>query len=246
MENMVTIQSTEGDIPAYEARPEGEIKGGLIVIHEVWGLAPHIKDVARRFAREGYLALAPDLLSGTIDVAEAAGLQEDLFNPEKRNAVQPKLRQLMAPIMNPEFGAATTKRVRACFDYLYAKPETKQQVAIVGFCFGGTYSFALAVHEPRLKLALPFYGHADFTTHELQVIACPVRAFYGERDGNLMASLPGLKKNMQAAGVDFEATIYPDCGHAFFNDTNRFAYNEAAAAAGWKTALSELETALSH
>ncbi len=244
MGNIVTIKSTEGDVPAYEARPEGEIKGGLIVIHEVWGLAPHIKSVADRFAAEGYLALAPDLLSGTIDVASAAGLQEDLFNPEKRNEVQPKLRQLMAPIMNPEFGQKTTARVRDCFDYLFAKPETSQKVAVVGFCFGGTYSFALAVHEPKLKLALPFYGHADFTVDELANIKCPVRAFYGERDENLMQSLPELKEKMHRAGVDFEATVYPDCGHAFFNDTNRFAYNQAAAKDAWQKSLVALENAL--
>lgn len=240
MGTMVKIRSSEGEIPAYIAEPTGHIKGGLIVIHEVWGLADHIKDMANRFAAEGYLALAPDLLGDTIDVAEAAGLAEDLFNPEKRNAAQPKLRALMTPIMNPNFGSATTKRVQASFDYLYAMPETNQQVACTGFCFGGTYSFGLAVKEPRLKLALPFYGHADFTTEELSAIKCPVRAFYGERDENLMQSLPELKSKMKEAGIDFEATVYPDCGHAFMNDTNRFAYNEAAAKAAWAASLEHL------
>jgi carboxymethylenebutenolidase len=245
MANMITIQSSAGDIPAYAPKPSGPVKGGLIVIHEVWGLTDHIKSVADRFAQEGYLALAPELLADTIDIKAAGVLQHDLFNPEKRNAAQPKLRQLMAPIMNPEFGQATTKRVQACFDYLHDQPETKQQVAVVGFCFGGTYSFALAVHEPRLKLALPFYGHADFTVEELRNITCPVRAFYGERDENLMQSLPELKENMLAAGTDFETTVYPACGHAFFNDTNPFAYNERAAKDSWQKSLAHLKAAFS-
>jgi carboxymethylenebutenolidase len=241
MGKLITIKSSSGDIPAYQAEPASNIKGGLLVVHEVWGIAPHITSVAERFAREGYFAVAPDLLTGTVDVKAASVLQEDLFNPEKRNLAQPKLRHIMTPMMNPEFGSVTAKRLQSCFDYLYAQPQTKKQVAIVGFCFGGTYSFALAVREPKLKLALPFYGHADFSVEELANIKCPIQAFYGERDDNLMQSLPELKSKMQSAQVNFNATVYPDCGHAFFNDTNRFAYNEAAATDAWRKSLAALE-----
>lgn len=240
MSDSETIQI--GNIPAYLVRPAGEPKGGILVIHEVWGLADHIKSVADRFAEAGYVALAPDLLSSTIDVSQVSGMQEDLFNPEKRNAIQPKLREMMAPIQNPEFGKKTSLGVKACFDYLYNLPEVNKKVAVNGFCFGGTYSFGLAVAEPRLKLALPFYGHADYTIDELKAIACPVRAFYGENDENLIGSLPELKEKMSEASVDFEATVYPNCGHAFFNDTNRFAYNEAAAKDSWQKVLEDLST----
>jgi carboxymethylenebutenolidase len=244
MNEMANIQSTKGEINAYLARPAGTVRGGILVIHEVWGLADHIKDVADRFARKGYLALAPDLLSGTIDVEAAVSLQEDLFDPEKRNAVQPRLRELMAPLQNPSFGEDTLARVAACFDYLYELPDAQQKVAVAGFCFGGSYSFSLAVKEPRLKLALPFYGHADYSAEELANIKCPVRAFYGENDENLMKSLPELQTKMREAGVDFEAKVYPNCGHAFFNDTNKFAYNESAAKDAWRLALEHLKTYL--
>ena len=237
---MVKVPSEKGEIQAFEAVPRGECRGGIIVIHEVWGLADHIKDVAGRLANEGYLALAPELLADTIDLPAVRPLQNDLFNPEKRHQTQPKLRALMTPMQNPQFGRDTEARLAACFDYLYNRPETGRKVAVIGFCFGGTYSFSLAVRQPRLKLALPFYGHSDHSVEELRRIKCPVRAFYGEKDENLMNSLPELKDKMKQAGVDFEATVYPDCGHAFFNNTNPFAYNETAAKDAWQKVLSYL------
>lgn len=240
MSQMLSIPTTKGAVPAYLAKPEGPCRGGVIVIHEVWGLAGHIKDVADRFAATGYLALAPDCLGEIVDVSILRGMQEDLFNPEKRNAVQPRLRELMAPIQNPEFASDTLLKLMGCFAYLHDLPETLAKVAVVGFCFGGTYSFSLAVHEPRLKLALPFYGHADFSAKELGAIRCPVRAFYGEKDENLMKTLPELTTKMKAAGVDFEPKVYPNCGHAFFNDTNKFAYNETAAKDAWRLTLEYL------
>ncbi len=245
MGKFIDVPSPNGAIPAYEARPEAEILGSVIVIHEVWGLADHIKDVADRLCREGYLALAPDFLSGVVDVTMLSGLQEDLFNPEKRNAVQPQLRELMAPIQNPEFGKNTAEKLTDCFEYLFELPESQRKVASIGFCFGGTYSYALAVREPRLKLAVPFYGHADYSADELKSIRCPVRAFYGEKDENLMKTLPDLQAKMREAGVDFEVKVYPNCGHAFFNDTNRFSYNEAAANDAWQHVLEYLKSYIS-
>lgn len=238
---MKTLKLAGWDISVYEARPDGEVKGGLIVIHEVWGLADHIKDVANRLAAEGFIAWAPDLLTGTIDVSKASGLQQDLFNPEKRNEAQPKLRAIMAPLQNPDFAATTVKILKDLFNNLYETPDTNKNIGIIGFCFGGTYSFSLAVNEPRLKLALPFYGHSNFSVSELSKIKCPVRAFYGEKDEGLISGLDELKQNMKEAGVDFEATVYPNCGHAFFNDTNPYAYNAEAAKDAWNKVIGHLK-----
>lgn len=228
----------------YEATPAGDVKGAVIVIHEVWGLNDHTKDIADRFAAEGYVALAPDLLAETDIAKHTAKLQLDLFNPETRNETQPKLRALMAPMQDAGFAPKTLGRIRACFDYLYAKPEVKQNVAVVGFCFGGSYSFALAMAEPRLKAAAPFYGHADLSDEaQLKSIQCPILAFYGEKDENLMNGLPELKTAMREAGVDFTDKVYPGTGHAFFNDTNPYAYNEAAAKDAWPRTLDFLHRA---
>jgi len=241
MGKMIELTVNGTPLEVYEAIPEGEIKGGLIVIEEVWGLTDHIKDVADRYAAEGYWVVSPELLSETHIKEHAATLMLDLFNPEKRNEAQPKLRALMAPMQEPGFGEKTVARTRACFDYLYAKPEVHEWVAVTGFCFGGSYSFALAVAEPRLKAAVPFYGHADLSDPDrLKGIACPILAFYGETDEGLISGLPDVKAAMEAAKVDFTAQVYPGCGHAFFNDTNPYAYNAPAAKDAWERTLAFL------
>jgi carboxymethylenebutenolidase len=136
------------DIDAYLARPDGEVKQTVIVIHEVWGLTDHIKSIADRLAAGGYLALAPDLLSQALDMPKIRQYQIDTLNPEKRTAIQPSLRELMTPIQSPEYAENTITQLKEVFNYLHNMPEAKQRVAVMGFCFGGTYSFNLAVAEP--------------------------------------------------------------------------------------------------
>lgn len=231
--------------PVYLSEPTGTVKGGIIVIHEIWALNDHTKSIADRYANEGYVAVAPDLLTMTDIAKHADTLALDLFNPEKRNEAQPKLRALMTPMQEPDFGERTLGKVKVCFDYLYDLPQVEQKVAITGFCFGGSYSYNLAVNEPRLKAAVPFYGHAPLEKSELEKIQCPILAFYGENDEGLISSLPELKDLMQQAGVDFTAVTYPGTGHAFFNDTNPYAYSEAAAKDSWQRTLDFLGQHLS-
>jgi carboxymethylenebutenolidase len=231
--------------PAYLKEPLGKPVGAIIVVHEVWGLSDHIKSVADRFAVEGYVALAPDLLSDTDISGQATpDLQEGLFDPQRSGEVQPRLRELMAPMRSPEFAEVTLKKLQACFDFLESRADLRGRVFIIGFCFGGTYSFSLAVNEPGLRAAVPFYGHADFAVEELTGIRCPIRAFYGKNDQNLIVGLEDLKLKMRAAGVDFKATVYENCGHAFFNDTNRFTYNAKAAQSAWPATLTFLRSEL--
>jgi carboxymethylenebutenolidase len=232
--------------PVYLAEPEsGEVKGAIIVIHEVWGLTDHIKSIADRFAAEGYIALAPNLFSDT-DLEEYLSdeMARDLFNPEKRSAVQPKLREIMAPIHVPEFANSAKAKLKQCYDYIAQNPKVSAKIAVIGFCFGGTYSFQTAMLEPNLKAAIPFYGHADFSIDQLSNIKCPVLAFYGENDHNLVDGLSELKSKMSEAHVNFESIVYPDCGHAFFNDSNPYAYNEAAAKDAWPKVLEFLSSHL--
>lgn len=216
------------------------MKGGLVVIHEVWGLNEHTRDVADRFAREGYVVVAPDLLVDRgITEESTAELNEALFSADARarNEAQPKLRALLAPLQTPDFAALTTERVKACFDHLYDDAGVAGRVGVVGFCFGGSYSFSLAVHEPRLRASVPFYGHANFSDEELGLIESPVLAFYGQEDERLMAGLPELEAAMGRAGVDFTAMTYPDAGHAFFNDANQYAYRQGPAEDVWALTL---------
>ncbi|MDQ0770410.1 carboxymethylenebutenolidase [Pseudarthrobacter defluvii] len=245
MGNMMALGNAESSVQAYVSEPAGTLKGGLVVVHEVWGLVGHTKDVADRFAAEGYLAVAPDLLSGAGGTADLTGeLQQAAFDPEQRSNAQPRLRKHMAPMRSPDYAKHAVAALHACFDHLEGVPGLAGRVAATGFCLGGTYTFSLAVAEPRLRAAIPFYGHAEFKDTELRAINCPVLAFYGEQDTALMEELPGLKSQMRKAGVDFEAVVYPGTGHAFFNDTNRYTYNAEAAADSWARTLAFLERSL--
>lgn len=231
-----SVETPSGLLSAHVARPQGAVRGGLVLLHEIWGLVRHTRDLADRFAREGYVVVAPDLLADQgITEHNTAGLGEAIANPdpEVRNAAQPKLRALLAPVRNPAFSALTVERVKACFDHLHDDAEVAGRVGTVGFCFGGSYSFSLAVHEPRLLAAVPFYGHANFTDEELRRINAPILAFYGQEDEGLITALPELGAAMNRADVEFTPTIYPDAGHAFFNDTNHFAYRSGPAADAW-------------
>lgn len=242
MGHMLTISNNGTTLDAYVSEPEGQPKGGVIVIHEVWGLVDHTRDVADRFAAEGYLVLAPNLLAGTAMTSDlAAELQVKLFDPEQRSEVQPKLREAMAPLRAPGFADRTLASLQACFEHLYAMPALAGRVAVSGFCFGGTYSFSLATREPRLRAAVPFYGHADLPVEQLGSITCPVLAFYGEKDAALVDKLPELTDVMDRAGVDFTPVVYPGTGHAFFNDTNTWTYDADAAGDAWTRTLSFLE-----
>ena len=230
MGEMVEIGTGENALPVYQSTPGLDIKGGLIVIHEVWGLNDHVRDVADRFAAQGYFAVAPDLLSSTgLDVDVAAQLGEAMAYPERRSATQPRMRTFLAPLRSKKTIAGITANAKRCFDYLKGNAAVAGRIAVTGFSFGGTYAWSLAVHEPALKAAVPFYGHANFSVDEFHHIGCPVLAFYGERDTRLIEKLPEVEVSLQEAGISFDSVIYPNAGHAFFNDRNPKAYNEAAA-----------------
>lgn len=242
--SMIDVPGSE--ITAYRADPPGEPRGALIVIHEIWGLVDHVKGVADRFAAEGYLALAPDILSG-IGVPPQVGQElHDLVksaDEASRTAAQPLLREKLAPTRSPEYGAWAIAQLKKVVDYLEAQPGIDGRVAVTGFCFGGSYSFALAAADPRMRAAVPFYGSPPASA-DVTAIASPILAFYGDQDENLMASLPEVTKAMASAGVDFESKVYAGARHAFFNDTNKLTYDPSAAADSWQRALAFLHEAL--
>ena len=238
-----TIELDDGDFSAYVATPAGPVRGGLVVIHEIWGLVDHITDVADRFAAEGYLAVAPDLLSH-VGLAPAVGAEllrlRTSADPEEQTRVQPMLREKMAPLQAPEYATWAVQALRHTVDYVVAQPGVADRVGVVGFCFGGSYTFALAAADDRISAAVPFYGSPPELTG-VAAIDCRVLAFYGDQDQRLMDSLPAVTKAMTAAGVDFTAKVYPGVGHAFFNDTNPQTYDAAAAADAWGRTLEALK-----
>jgi carboxymethylenebutenolidase len=238
---MISIEQLD----AYRAEPVGELRGALIVIHEIWGLVDHIKAVADRYAAEGYLVIAPDILSRGGVTPEVGSELARLMGgtDEERTKAQPLLREKMAPVNAPEYAAWAVAALKSVVDYLVAQPDVDGRIGVLGFCFGGSYSFALAAADRRIRGAVPFYG-APPATAELAHLDCPVLALYGETDERLMQSLPDVTKRMHDAGVQFVSHVYSGAGHAFFNDTNKAAYRPEVAADAWKRSLEFLRGTL--
>jgi carboxymethylenebutenolidase len=235
----IEIKNDSYAIPAYLIEPEAGSKKGIILIHEVWGLNANMRSLSDRLSAEGYMVLAPDLIAHTgITEKVDQSILARLPDPATKDEAQKELRAALAPISTPEFGRETTERLMLCYDYLKNEMKCKQ-VAVMGFCFGGTYSFHLAAHAP-LAGALPFYGHAP-KADELKNISCPVLAFYGEKDTNLVSDLPRLANDMEELGKDFSYKVYPDTGHAFMNDTNPTTYVKSSADDAWQMSLKFLK-----
>jgi carboxymethylenebutenolidase len=225
---------TINNASAYHSYPDDEKKHpGLVLIEDIWGLGDHIKSIADRLAAEGYSVIAPEILPPGILEVLTPEFRQALADPEKRNEAQPKMRAAMQPIMQPEYAVGAVATLKACVDYLLADPNVNGHVGVVGFCFGGTYTFHLAAHDPRIQAAVPFYGQPP-TEGEVPNIVCPMLAFYGDQDTPLMESLPALKETMRKHIKSFEAVVYPGAGHAFFNDNNVQAYKPDAASDAWE------------
>jgi carboxymethylenebutenolidase len=245
-----TISLHDGAFDAYLARPAlapGETpKGAIVLIHEIWGLVPHITGIADRLAAEGYLVIAPDILS-RVGVRPQIGLELIAIMTSQDERVrtegQPRLREAFASMRVPEYAEWAIAALVDCVDFLAEQPDINGRIGVMGFCFGGTYSFALAAADARIRVAVPFYGSPP----DLSVvprITGTVRAFYGENDPPLMESLPEVTSAMQSAGVDFVSRVYEGAGHAFFNDSNPIAYREDAATDAWARVLTILDETL--
>lgn len=206
-----------GQVRAYQVRPakaDGPLPG-VVVVHENRGLNPYIEDVARRVAKAGYLALAPDGLSsvggypGNDDRGRELQAQVD---PEK--------------LMNDFFAA---------IDYLLGEGRTTGKVGITGFCYGGGVSNAAAVAYPELAAAVPFYGRqAD--PADVPKIQAPLLLHFAQTDDRVNATWPAYEAALKAHGKVYEAHIYPGTNHGFHNDSTP-RYDEAAAKLAWERTL---------
>jgi len=217
----VQFPSDNFTIKAFLARP-ASLKGQaptLIVIQEWWGVNDHIKDIAQRLAREGFVALAPDLYSRfgykvTRDPNEASKLMESLSS-------QAALRDL-----------------NAAANYLQEQPFVDpQRIGVIGFCMGGTFALMMATHNSTIKAAVPFYGKVP-PIETLNYLLCPVLYHYGAKDGWVTRQeVDRLKEGLAKFGKPGEVHIYPETGHAFFNDTRPDAYHAEDAKHAWERTL---------
>jgi carboxymethylenebutenolidase len=214
-------------VSGYLSTPQGRGKfPAVIVIHENRGLNDHTRDVARRFAAEGFVALAPDLLS-------RKGGTGTMASPDKA-------REALSTL--PVEDAITDLKAGLAYLDRHAKVR-RGRLGSVGFCWGGARSFMLAAEEPRLlRAAVVFYGSAP-PPDKLVQVRCPVLGLYGERDERITSRVPEVAEALKRSGKQFEYKIYTGAGHAFFNDTGE-RYNAEAAKDAWGRALAFLRVNL--
>jgi carboxymethylenebutenolidase len=202
-----------GDVRGFLAWPKaGKKFPAVIVIHENRGLVPHIQDVTRRMAKEGFLALAPDALS------PVGGTSEDISN------VGGLFKQL-----NSE---QTTKNFVAAVKYLKTHPLSTGKVGCTGFCWGGAMTNQVAVNSPDLNAAVPYYGSQP-TAEQVAMIKAPIMAHYGGDDARINAGIPAFEEALKKNKKEYQIFIYEGAQHAFNNDSNPERYNEKAAKLAW-------------
>lgn len=254
----LVFPSGDKQVNAYIARPAGEGPfPAVIVIHEIYGLVPHIEDVARRFAREGFVAMAPDLYSqhprpgSPADVVAAMGFlnslppharddseaihrELDKLSEADRGRVGENLRWLRS-----RDAAQSAADVRAALEWLRQQPFVRPEaVAALGFCMGGGYAGRLAAEGAPLAGAVLFYGENP-PLEQVPNIRCPLLGLYGAEDHRITDGVPMLAEAMQRSGKSFAYHVYAGAGHAFFNDT-RPTYRPEAAADAWPRVLAFL------
>lgn len=193
----VYIKSGRDSVRAYVAYPERKTKApAVIVIHEIFGLTKWEPTVADRLAKEGYVAILPDLLSSKYGITPA----------------DPDSGRKLVGQLEPE---RITADLNAVYGYVNALPSvTKDVIGTIGFCWGGGQSFRYATNNPKLRAVVVAYGPAPDTA-DLKRIKAPVLGIYGENDERINASLPEVTAAMQSAGKTFTSEVYPGTGHGF-------------------------------
>ncbi len=210
-----------GEVRGYLVRPakaSGPVPS-IVVVHENRGLNPYIEDVARRVAKAGFIALAPDGLS---PVGGYPG--NDDRGRELQQQVDPE------KLMNDFFAA---------IEYLRDSDLTTDKIGITGFCYGGGVSNAAAVAYPELAAAVPFYGR-QARPEDVPRIQAPLLLHFAETDPNVNATWPAYEEALKAAGKTYEAHIYPGTNHGFHNDSTP-RYDEAAAKLAWERTIAWFE-----
>jgi carboxymethylenebutenolidase len=212
-----------GEIRAYSARPKGAKKlAGVIVIHENRGLNPHIEDITRRVALEGFHALAPDALSP---------LGGTPPNPDEAR-----------PLFQKLDGPANIKNFVAAFAYLKTGPQATGKVACMGFCWGGGMTNQVAVNAPDLTAAVPFYGMQP-VPEDVPKIKAAMLIHYAGDDERIDAGIPTFEEALKKASVKYKIYVYEGAKHSFMNDTGAN-YSKEAAELAWKRTITFLKDEL--
>jgi carboxymethylenebutenolidase len=230
----VKFSAGDADIPAYRAMPDsGERFPTVLVIHEIFGVHEHIKDVCRRWAKLGYYAIAPELFARQGDAAAEKDMQK-----------------LMAEIVGKKPDAEVLSDLDATFAFAKSSGSADvDRAAVIGFCWGGRQTWLYAAHNPSLKAGVAWYGPLAVKTSDLRpknppdIVAelkVPVLGLYGGMDKGIPRDqIEAMQKKLADAGGASKIIVYDDAGHAFHADY-RPSYVKADAEASWKEATAWL------
>lgn len=224
----VSIPTADGQIPAYRAMPKsGKSFPVVLVVQEIFGVHEHIKDVCRRFAKLGYMSVAPELYARQGDVSKLTDIQE-----------------IIAKVVSKVPDAQVMSDLDAATDWVEksGKGDTRR-LGITGFCWGGRIVWLYAAHSSKLKAGVAWYGRLVGQASELQPkhpidiagsLQAPVLGLYGGKDQGIpLQTVEQMRAALKAAGSPAEIVVYPDAGHGF-NADYRPSYNKEAAEDGWK------------
>jgi carboxymethylenebutenolidase len=214
----IKYRGETGDVKAFLARPKaGKKFPAVLIIHENRGLQPHIQDVTRRMAKEGFLAMAPDALS------PLGGTPEN----DQDKAVS------MIGQLDKE---KTIKNFVAAVKYLKTQPNSTGKVGCTGFCWGGGMTNQVAVNCPDLDAAVPYYGMQP-TADQVPSIKAPIMAHYAGEDARINQGIPAFEEALKKNNKKYQIFMYEGAQHAFNNDSNPERYNEKAAKLAWSRTI---------
>jgi carboxymethylenebutenolidase len=227
----VSVKHDRREVKCFIGFPERSDQApAVLIIHEIFGHTDWVQSVVDEFAAAGYIAIAPDFLSG---MAPGGGGSAELGSSVGRVINTIPLAQLEADL-------------DAAAAYVRKEPSCNGKLVVAGFCWGGTKAFAYAAHQPDLSAALVFYGAAPDAAAMAQ-IHCPVYGFYGGNDARISAAVPQVTTAMKAAGKHYEPIVYDGAGHGFMrageDPENRNGANAKARDEAWqrvKAILSKL------
>lgn len=266
MEKNISYKNESGtSVNAFIATPQesGAKLPAVILVHEIFGLDNHIREVARRLAKEGYLVIAPHLMYGELEQLTDPTLFARLApyfikfrpimnEPEKVKefiAALPdadrKVFTAFASVTSGSLDGRFVSDLKGAFSYLAANENVDmKKVASMGFCFGGGMAGLLSVSIPEMAAHIIFYGKRP-ASDKIKNITAPVLGLYGSLDTAITSAVPALAEDMKSAGKKFKYIVYENAMHAFFNDARPQVYNKEAATKAWEEVKSFLKENLS-
>lgn len=210
----VKVKNGNREVNSFVVYPETNKKAtAVVVIHEIFGMSDWVQQLTDELAEAGYIAIAPDLLSG---MGPNGGGTSDVAT-KGSNAIGQAIRDLPADQITADLSAVA--------DYVSKLPAANGKVAVAGFCYGGSQTFRFATNRPTLKAAFAFYGSAPSSNAQgqpfapdktaLARIVAPVYGFYGENDARINATIPATTEAMKEVGKKYDPVIYTGAGHGF-------------------------------